>query len=239
MPTEIRIYRRFGVVRIVLGALLFTAGILLIRSGNEALGAVSLLTGVIVGIRRAVGPVVTFLYGLAVVAAIVGYLYWSVPERYDYGFDEWARQNWGYIAYAAVIVFVSLIGQVWRSEDSWKALKIDYSESPDFFGPREEYPARRGIFEIDEEFYSVHVAASEPGISIVRENAGQIFFPWSRVKEIRRDDNRPNCAFVEIERKIGIPLKFAMAWDEHLSAEAPPDVRIVGFRDAATTTRST
>ena len=229
MPQEIKVQRRFGAVRVILGALLFAGGVLLVRSGSEALGAALLLTGIVVGIRRAAGPLLTFLVGLGALALLVGYFYWLVPEAYDYGFDDWARQNWGYILYAAVIVFGSLLTEVWRSEESWKALRMDYSEGPESIGPKDEYPARKGLFEIDDEFYTVHIVATQPGITILREGSGQIFFPWSRVKEIRRDDSRPNCAFVEIERKIGIPLKFVISWDEHLSAEAPPETRVVGF----------
>lgn len=213
--------------RIIIGAGLFVLGIILVRSYSEGLGAVFLLTGLIVGIRGAVGPILTFFWVLAFVGLFVGWAYWIVPESQDYGFSDWARQNWWLFIYVSILVITPITGRYRNTEDSWKALRASYSGEPDGFGDRAEYPTLAGIMKIDDELFSIHVIVIQDGILITREDDGHLFFPWSRIRELRWVDHRRRGMQVEVERKTTIPLRLRLPWNERLSSKIPKTVRFV------------
>lgn len=186
------------------------------------------LTGIVIGVRGTFGPIVTALISLLYVFVTVTYFYWMVPEYYDYGFDEWFSRNWWMYAFSGVLVFGLIASAYRRNSDTWNALRASYSAGPETFGDKDEYPARRGLLRIDEEAVEVHVFSGQEGLFIAKENEGHIFFPWSRLREIRISDAKPNTANIEVDRKNMTPLRMSLPWDSRFSKEVPTDVPLIG-----------
>ena len=72
MPIQIVVKHRPQGRRILVGAGLFVLGVILFRSTNELAGAVFVLTGVMVGVRGAAGPILTVFVGFVFVGLFVG-----------------------------------------------------------------------------------------------------------------------------------------------------------------------
>lgn len=203
------------------------SGIIILRTYSEGLGLAAILTGVVIGIRGAFGPVLTALFGILYVVVIVTYFYWMIPDDRDYGFDEWFSRNWWMYAYSAILIFGVLAALHRQNTDAWKALRASYSGVPETLGSNDEYSVRGGVLRIDEEFVQVHVVAVRDGLLIAKENDGHIFFPWSRIREIWISDAEPNTAHIEVNRVNMTPLRFSVPWDGEFSRSVPSDVRLV------------
>lgn len=228
MPFEFEVRHPLWLLRAVLGAALAVLGIIVLRSYSEALGAACLITGLTIGIRGSIGPVLTILFGLLLVALYVGYYYWAVPEKYDYGFDEWASRNWWMFVYFGVLVFGVIASVYQRNTDAWRVLRANYSSGPERIGARGTYPVQSGLLRFDDEFVSVYVIPVEDGLFIAKENEGHIFFPWDRIQEIRMSDSWRDTAIIKIERNNMTPLEFSLPWHSRLSEQVPPNVALVG-----------
>jgi len=216
-------------LRLVIGAVLVVLGITLISNENEATGALCVVAGIAIGIRGALGPILTVTLGFVVIAVYVGYFYWMTPDLYDDGFGVWLSEHWPMFVLLVVMVIGSIIASVRNNESTWNALLADYSNNPDMAG--EDFAGRVvvGLMTIDEEQLAIYVAARDVGLFIVREGDGHIFFPWDRVEKLTLPSDKPNSAIVEIKRKLMNPLILSIPWSTEMRDAVPSSVSIAGI----------
>ena len=134
-----------------------------------------------------------------------------------------------FVAYVVALISWQFIAYFRRNESAWTVLRADYSDGLEHIGKMREYASLAGIMTVDEEYISVYVMPVTDGIVIFRENDGHIFFPWTRVREIRILDHKPNTAVAEIERSTGLPLRIEIPWADQFSKSTPSGVNLVGI----------
>jgi hypothetical protein len=212
--------------RIVAGASVVVVGVVLFRSYSEAIGLFLILVGVAIGIRRSLGPIFVAIYGTAIFALILAVMYSTVSD--EYRFEEWLRYKWWVVLYPAFFVLWPLYSSRKQSADAWAILTADYSGEPEALARQRHYPAVNGYLKLDEEMIFVYVSATESGVLIVREDEGNLFFPWEKIKSIRVSGDAVKHADVEISRRSMLPLSLNIPWFDDFTIEIPTTVQVFG-----------
>ena len=223
---KIHFQRRFALLRIVIGALIFVSGILLSQHVNELLGIPLVLIGVVIGVPRTRVLVVQIIFLALYSSVFIAYFYWAESGEFGPTFAEWLGDKWWFVVYMFVIVFGPLLMQYRHNADAWQVLKENYSSSLEAVGSRDSYPAVSGHLIVDTEYFHTNVVATELGIFITRDDGGHVYLPWDRLRQIVFEGSRPRRTKVHVSRNLMNPLVLDLPWHEDMMREIPQTVKI-------------
>lgn len=214
--------------RILIGAGLTVLGILLLSRSQELLGVICLLVGLMIGVRGSSGPVITFIAVAIQFSLVILFLFWTEPHTDGWTFDEWASEHWMKMVLYGGFLAWGIASYYMTQESNWKALYADYSDVPNWNPKSRQYPMMEGLLRVDEEMISISSITTEMGIVLSRNGGESLFFPWSKVKEIRVLDQANYRANMDIHRKTSIPLRLEIPWSEDFKEWVPADVQTYG-----------
>lgn len=223
---KIEVQRKFPLFRVVVGAAIFVSGALLSEHGNEILGILLVLLGVLVGVPRSTGPILQTLFLVLYLSVWVGYFYWIESGEFGPTFDEWLSDKWWAVVFAAAVVIGPLLLQYRNNADAWKILRESYAADLETIGSRDTYPAVAGLLIVDTEYFDANIIASELGIFIARDDSGQIFLPWDRLQRIVFEGSKPRRTKVHLSRALMNPLVLDLPWHEDMMSEIPRHVKV-------------
>ena len=226
---KIQIQRRFPLLRVVLGALIFVSGVLLSQHVNELLGIPFVLLGVLIGIPRSTVLILQVVFLVLYLSIWVGYFYWAESGEFGPSFAEWLSDKWWFVLYIAVVFFGPLVVQYQHNADAWQVLEENYTSSLEKIGSRDTYPAVSGQLIVDTEFFEASVVATELGIFISRDDGGHVYLPWDRLRQIVFEGSKPRRTKVHVSRNLMNPLVLDLPWHEDMMRQIPQTVKVETF----------
>lgn len=226
---KIQLEQKFPLLRVVLGALLFVSGMLLSQHGNELLGFLLVLLGVLIGIPRSTFLIVQAVFIVLYLSIWVGYFYWAESGEFGPSFSEWLGDKWWFVAWIVAAFITPMLMQFRQNTDAWQILKEDYTSNLDNVGSRDSYPAVTGQLIVDTEFFQANVVATELGVFIARDGDGHIYLPWDKLERIVFADSRPRRSKIHISRNMMNPLVIELPWHEDMMREITRSVAVEAY----------
>lgn len=233
MPHKVQVKRPASIGRIAKGAWLVAGGILLLWSGSELPGIVAILTGFAVGIRGVAQPLFFVLYNAVFVGLFLLFWFWISYDSDRQSLDAWFAENWYFFIAIAIPPIVGAVLFFVRQDSIWDALYEDFSDFPDWISAQDlsdgSHRMADGLLQFaDDEFFDISTIGTKDGIVLSRNDGDSLFFPWTRVSEIRHLDVDHTRAWVDIKRKTPLPLRLDIPWSPHFDKEMPPDIKVAG-----------